>query len=143
VSGVGDLLTQIAKCCKPVPGEEIVGYITRGRGIVIHRNSCTHVKKALKDKPERLIPVSWEGEATNAYSVDLRITAMDRKSLLKDITTVLANEHASITDLSTRRDNEQIELWIEVELSQIEDLNRVMTLIKQLPNIFSVERKSH
>ncbi len=143
VSGVGDLLTQIAKCCKPVPGEEIVGYITQGRGIVIHRQSCTHIKKAHKDRPERLIPVSWEAEATNAYAVDLRIVAMDRKSLLKDITTILANEHASITDLSTHKRNEQVELWIEVELSQVDDLNRVITLIKQLPNIFTVERKTN
>jgi GTP pyrophosphokinase len=143
VSGVGDLLTQIAKCCKPVPGEEIVGYITKSRGIMIHRQSCTHVKKANVDRPERLIPVSWEGKATSSYAVDLRISAMDRKSLLKDITTILANEQASITDLSTHRKNEQVELWIEVELSQIDDLNRVMTLIRQLPNIFSVERKTN
>ena len=143
VSGVGDLLTQIAKCCKPVPGEDIVGYITQGRGIVIHRKSCTHAKKAQQDRPERLIPVSWEAEATNAYAVDLRIIAMDRKSLLKDITTILANEHASITDLSTRKDNEQVELWLEVELTQVDDLNRVITLIKQLPNIFTVERRTN
>ncbi|GAA0198589.1 GTP diphosphokinase [Kangiella japonica] len=143
VSGVGDLLTQIAKCCKPVPGEEIVGYITKSRGIMIHRKSCTHIKKANVGRPERLIPVSWEGKATSSYAVDLRISAMDRKSLLKDITTILANEQASITDLSTHRKNEQVELWIEVELSQIDDLNRVMTLIRQLPNIFSVERKTN
>ncbi|MBV35919.1 MAG: GTP diphosphokinase [Rickettsiales bacterium] len=143
VSGVGDLLTQIAKCCKPVPGEEIVGYVTKSRGIMIHRQSCTHVKKANVDRPERLIPVSWEGKATSSYAVDLRISAMDRRSLLKDITTILANEQASITDLSTHRKNEQVELWIEVELSQIDDLNRVMTLIRQLPNIFSVERKTN
>lgn len=120
-----------------------MGYITQGRGIVIHRQSCTHIKKANKDRPERLIPVSWEAEATNAYAVDLRIVAMDRKSLLKDITTILANEHASITDLSTHKRNEQVELWVEVELSQVDDLNRVMTLIKQLPNIFTVERKTN
>lgn len=143
VSGVGDLLTQIAKCCKPVPGEEIVGFITKSRGIMIHRKSCTHIKKANVDRPERLIPVSWEGKATSSYAVDLRISAMDRKSLLKDITTILANEQASITDLSTHRKNEQVELWVEVELSQIDDLNRVMTLIRQLPNIFSVERKTN
>ncbi|PXF63107.1 GTP diphosphokinase [Kangiella spongicola] len=143
VSGVGDLLTQIAKCCKPVPGEDIVGYITKGRGIMIHRKSCTHIKKANVGRPERLIPVRWEGEANNSYAVDLRISAMDRKSLLKDITTILANEQASITDLSTHRNNEQVELWVEVELSQIDDLNRVMTLIRQLPNIFSVERKTN
>ena len=143
VSGVGDLLTQIAKCCKPVPGEDIVGYITQGRGIVIHRETCTHVKKAHRDRPERLIPVSWEAEASNAYAVDLRIMAMDRKSLLKDITTVLANEQASITDLSTHKRNEQVELWVEVELSKVDDLNRVMTMIKQLPSIFSIERKTN
>lgn len=142
VSGVGDLLTQIGKCCKPVPGEDIVGYITRGRGIVIHRKSCTHIKKAEQDRPERLIPVNWEGEASNAYAVDLRIVALDRKSLLKDVTTVLANEHASITDLSTRRDNEQVELSLEVELGQVDDLNRVMTLLKQLPNVFNVDRRT-
>lgn len=141
VSGVGDLLTSIAKCCKPVPGEEIIGYITQGRGIVIHHKDCTHAKKALRDKPERIISVQWEAESTNAYAVDLVITAMDRKSLLKDITTILANENAGVTDLSTSKRGEQVQINIEVELSQLEDLQRVITLLKQLPNIFKVERR--
>ncbi|ACV26265.1 GTP diphosphokinase [Kangiella koreensis] len=141
VSGVGDLLTSIAKCCKPVPGEDIIGYVTQGRGIVIHLKDCTHAKKALRDKPERIIPVQWEAESTNAYAVDLVITAMDRKSLLKDITTILANENAGVTDLSTSKRGEQVQINIEVELSQLEDLQRVITLLKQLPNIFKVERR--
>ncbi len=141
VSGVGDLLTSIAKCCKPVPGEDIIGYVTQGRGIVIHLKDCTHARKALRDKPERIIPVQWEAESTNAYAVDLVITAMDRKSLLKDITTVLANENAGVTDLSTSKRNEQVQISIEIELSQLEDLQRIITLLKQLPNIFTVERR--
>ncbi|MBD3652477.1 GTP diphosphokinase [Kangiella sp.] len=141
VSGVGDLLTSIAKCCKPVPGEDIIGYITQGRGIVIHHKDCTHAKKALRDKPERIVPVQWEAESSNAYAVDLVIFAMDRKSLLKDITTVLANENAGVTDLSTSKRGEQVQINIEIELSQLEDLQRVITLLKQLPNIFKVERR--
>ncbi|MCW8856534.1 MAG: GTP diphosphokinase [Kangiella sp.] len=141
VSGVGDLLTSIAKCCKPVPGEDIIGYVTQGRGIVIHLKDCTHAKKALRDKPERIIPVQWEAESSNAYAVDLVIFAMDRKSLLKDITTVLANENAGVTDLSTSKRGEQVQINIEVELSQLEDLQRVITLLKQLPNIFKVQRR--
>lgn len=141
VSGVGDLLTSIAKCCKPVPGEDIIGYITQGRGIVIHHKDCTHAKKALRDKPERIIPVQWEAESSNAYSVDLVIFAMDRKSLLKDITTILANENAGVTDLSTSKRNEQVQINIEIELSQLEDLQRVITLLEQLPNVFKVERR--
>jgi len=85
--------------------------------------------------------VQWEAESTNAYAVDLVITALDRKSLLKDITTVLANENAGVTDLSTSKRGEQVQINIEVELSQLEDLQRVITLLKQLPNIFKVERR--
>ncbi|WP_417446795.1 GTP diphosphokinase [Kangiella sp.] len=141
VSGVGDLLTSIARCCKPVPGEDIIGYVTQGRGIVIHLKDCTHARKALRDKPERIIPVQWEAESTNAYAVDLVIVAMDRKSLLKDITTVLANENAGVTDLSTSKRNEQVQISIEIELSQLEDLQRIITLLKQLPNVLKVERR--
>ena len=141
VSGVDDLLTSIAKCCKPVPGEEIIGYITRGRGIVIHHKGCTHAKKALRDKPERIIPVQWEAESGNSYAVDLVIFAMDRKSLLKDVTTVLANENAGVTDLSTSKRNEQVLISIEIELLELENLQRIITLLEQLPNVFKVERR--
>ncbi len=140
VSGVGDLLTNIAKCCKPVPGESIIGYITQSRGIVIHSRDCIHAKKAIEQKPERIIPVEWEANSENNYSVDLVIHAFDRRGLLKDITTVLSNEDAAITDMNTHKANEQVTINLEVELSASEDLNRVLSLLKQLPNVFEVKR---
>ncbi|WP_251359366.1 GTP diphosphokinase [Kangiella sp. TOML190] len=141
VSGVGDLLTNIAKCCKPVPGEGIIGYITQGRGIVIHSKHCVHAKKALEQKPERVIPVEWQADSSNHYSVDLVIHAFDRRGLLKDITTVLSNEDAAITDMTTRKIKEQVVIHLEVELSAAKDLQRILSLLKQLPNIFEVARK--
>ncbi|MRX28395.1 GTP diphosphokinase [Kangiella sp. HZ709] len=140
VSGVDDLLTNIAKCCKPVPGESIIGYITQGRGIVIHRKECVHAKKALQQKPERIIEVNWEGDSANSYAVDLRINAFDRRGLLKDITTVLSNEGAAITDMTTHKNKEQVHINLEVELAASDDLQRILSLLKQLPNIFEVKR---
>ncbi|NVJ67374.1 MAG: GTP diphosphokinase [Gammaproteobacteria bacterium] len=141
VSGVGDLLTSIAKCCKPVPGEPIVGYISKGRGIMIHSQSCTHAKKALAEKSERILPVEWEAQSGNHYAVDLTIQAFDRRALLKDITTVLSNEKAAITDMATRKSHEQVTINLEVELSAAEDLQRIISLLKQLPNVFEVVRR--
>ena len=141
VSGVGDLLTNIAKCCKPVPGEAIIGYITQGRGIVIHSADCSHAKRALKDKPERVLPVEWDSASKNNYAVDVQIQAFDRRGLLKDITTVLSNEDASITELTTRKHNEQVIISMEVELKELDDLQRIMSLLKQQPNIYTVERR--
>ncbi len=140
VSGVDDLLTNIAKCCKPVPGESIIGYITQGRGIVIHRKECVHAKKAVQQKPERIIEVNWEGDSANTYAVDLRILAFDRRGLLKDITTVLSNEGAAITDMTTHKNKEQVHINLEVELAASDDLQRILSLLKQLPNIFEVKR---
>ncbi len=140
VSGVGDLLTNIAKCCKPVPGESIIGYITQGRGIVIHSKECVHAKKALEQKPERVIDVDWEGDSANNYAVDLTIHAFDRRGLLKDVTTVLSNEDAAITDMNTHKNKEQVTINLEVELAASEDLQRILSLLKQLPNIFEVVR---
>ncbi|NVK22095.1 MAG: GTP diphosphokinase [Kangiellaceae bacterium] len=141
VSGVGDLLTSIAKCCKPVPGEAIIGYITQGRGIVIHSKSCTHAKKAINDKPERILPVEWEAESGNHYAVDLTIHAFDRRELLKDITTIISNEKAAITDMNTHKNHEKVVINLEVELSAIDDLHKVTSLLKQLPNVFEVVRR--
>ncbi len=141
VSGVGDLLTNIAKCCKPVPGESIIGYITQGRGIVIHSKECVHAKKALEQKPERVIDVDWEGDSANNYAVDLTIHAFDRRGLLKDVTTVLSNEDAAITDMNTHKNKEQVTINLEVELAASEDLQRILSLLKQLPNIFEVSRR--
>ncbi len=140
VSGVDDLLTNIAKCCKPVPGESIIGYITQGRGIVIHRKECVHAKKAVQQKPERIIEVNWEGDSANSYAVDLRILAFDRRGLLKDVTTVLSNEGAAITDMTTHKNKEQVHINLEVELAASDDLQRILSLLKQLPNIFEVKR---
>ncbi len=141
VSGVGDLLTNIAKCCKPVPGEPIIGYITQGRGIVIHSQSCTHAKNAIKNKPERIITVEWEAESGNHYAVDLIIHAFNRNALLKDITTVLSNEKAAITDMNTHKRHEKVVINLEVELSAADDLQKIIGLLKQLPNVFDVVRR--
>lgn len=141
VAGVGDLLTHIAKCCKPVPGESIIGYITKGRGVMIHSTQCSHSKRALRDNPERVIEVQWEEDSANHYTVDVKIVGFNRKGLLKDITTVLANEGASITDMVSHKSGEQMNVMLEVELAKVDDYQKISRLIKQLPNIYSVERR--
>ncbi|MCK4708938.1 MAG: bifunctional (p)ppGpp synthetase/guanosine-3',5'-bis(diphosphate) 3'-pyrophosphohydrolase, partial [Gammaproteobacteria bacterium] len=108
VSGVGNLLTNIATCCKPVPGDEIIGFITRGKGISIHRKDCINIININEDDSVRLIEVDWGGEEADAYPVGLIINAIDRQGLLGDITTTLANEKINVIAVNSLSDkNEQ------------------------------------
>ena len=144
VSGVGDLLCNFARCCRPVPPEAISGYITQGRGVTIHREDCGNFLGLKQRSPERIIEVDWGESDTGTYPVDLRLRAFDRNGLLRDISTVLADEHANVIDLASHTDKKTMEtvMDISVEISDLPTLSTAITRLEQLANVISVRRKA-
>ena len=144
VSGVGDLMCNFARCCRPVPPEPIVGYITQGRGVSIHRQDCGNFLGLNQRSPERVLETSWGDSETGSYPVDLTLHAFDRSGLIRDITGVLADEDANVLDLKSHTDTESMQVIMELSL-EIRDLPTLSTAInrlEQLPNVVSVRRKA-
>jgi len=143
VRGVGDLLTRVAGCCHPLPGDPVVGYVTRGRGITIHRQDCPNILY-LVDR-ERLIEVEWGEELKQVFPVMIEVLAYDRTGLMRDITEIMAGERINITSASVTthpRDHTAV-ITATLEISSIEQLSRVLTRIERLPNVFEARRKAH
>lgn len=142
IYGVGNLMAHIAKCCKPVPGESIVGYVTLGRGVTIHSRNCGHLEQLGKQSRDRFIQVSWGTGETKCYPVDVHISSFDRRGLLKDITEILAKCNVNITAMNTlsNSSNSTADMKITLEVSGIEQLSQVLAKINQLPNIIEVNR---
>jgi len=142
ITGVGALMTVIAGCCQPVPGDQIIGFITQGRGVSIHRQDCLNVLQLKADEPERMVEVCWTSAETNFYQVELIISAYDRTGLLRDVMTVLANDGISTTSVNTQSDYEEsmANIQLQVEVESIEQLGKLMTKVKSLPNVISVRR---
>ncbi len=144
VSGVGDLMCNFARCCRPVPPEEIAGYITQGRGVTIHRRDCGNFLGLNRRHPERIIEVGW-GEAENeCYPVELSVHAYDRSGLLRDMTQVLADENANIIDLQSRTDKRTHEtvIRVEIEIRDLPTLSTTITRLEQIANVISVRRQT-
>jgi len=140
IAGVGNLLTALGKCCRPLPGDDIIGYITRGRGVTIHRRDCPNVL-ARPDK-ERLIEVSWGASERQTYPVDIEVVAYDRGGLLRDIASVVADEAVSISAVNVRtekKDNTAV-LTATLEIAEIAQLSRILTRIYSLPNVLEARR---
>ena len=141
IYGVGDLLTRVAKCCGPLPGDEISGFITSGRGVTIHRQDCGSLLRLKAQYPGRVLQVSWGGEPTDVYSVPIRVRAYDRSGLLSDITATIDRQGLSISSLNSGevRDG-KVEAKVGVEVKSIEDLRLLITRLRNIPNVIDVER---
>ena len=144
VSGIGDLLSNFARCCGPVPPEAITGYITQGRGVSIHRADCGNVLGLGRRHPERIIEVSWGASDTAAYPADLLLLAYDRTALIRDIGLVLAEEDISIIDLQSHTDKaaNEVRMNVSVEVRDLPTLSATITKLEQLPNVISVKRRT-
>jgi GTP pyrophosphokinase len=144
VSGVGDLMCKFARCCRPVPPEPIAGYITQGRGVSIHRQDCGNFLGLNQRHPERIIAVDWGTSESATYPVELRITAFDRTGLIRDISTVLADEAASVIDLSSHTDRRSMQtiMDITIEIRDLPTLSTAIARLEQLPNVISVKRRA-
>ena len=142
IQGVGNLLTNLARCCKPAPGDPIRGFITQGRGVTIHRSDCRNVLNVPEHKRARLIEVEW-GNAGRTFPVDVEVRAFDRQGLLRDISAVLANEKVNVISLDTRTNpkDHSARFQFTMEVGNTSQLSRVLSRINQLPNVMEARRR--
>ena len=145
VMGVGDLLTSLATCCKPVNGDPIVGYVTRGRGITVHRRDCANALRHHGETDERLIEVSWGAQTGRTFPVDVEVIAYERSGLLRDITSLLANERINVIAVNTLTDKTQhvARMVFTLEVPDLNTLARLLAALDQIPNVAEVRRKTH
>jgi guanosine-3',5'-bis(diphosphate) 3'-pyrophosphohydrolase len=137
ILGLKGLLTNLARCCKPVPGDPIVGYITRGRGATIHRQDCPNVLR-IKDT-ERLVQVSW-GQAKQTYPVSIRIRAYDRDGLMRDVSTLVSNEGINMSSIQVSTKNSLATFDLVMGVTDISQLSRVLNRLEALPNVLEARR---
>ena len=137
ILGLKGLLTTMARCCNPAPGDDIVGYITRGRGATIHRQDCPNILR-IQDR-ERLVRVSW-GEAKNTYPVPVRVKAYDRNGLMKDVATLIADEGINMTGINVDVNRNLAVLDLTLEVPDIAKLSRVLDRLENLPNVMAAQR---
>jgi len=142
IEGVGNLLTQLARCCQPVPGEPIAGYLTRGRGVSIHRADCPGLQRLSANHPERIVAVEWGRRDTGSYSVDILIRAVDRKWLLKDITNLIAESDVNVLATASRVDESKghAELRFTLRVSDFAQLGAVLGRLEAVPGVTQARR---
>ncbi|MHB2227719.1 RelA/SpoT family protein [Calditrichota bacterium LG24] len=139
VHGMDDMLINFARCCQPVPGDRIIGYLTRGRGITIHRTDCKNMVELYKEK-ERIIDVEWDTEGDQKFQVQLSIVGEDRKNLLKDITTVIAKLDINIFNASFHVEEMYARGVLDIEVKNLQHLTKIINAIRKINGVFSVER---
>jgi GTP pyrophosphokinase len=142
IHGVGNLLTQFAQCCKPVPGDAIVGFITINSGISIHKRSCSNILSLPADKHQRLIEVDWGQQAGSVYPVEVSMTAYDRTGLMQDISTILANLKVNLLNINsnTNRDEQIVHTRMTIEIHSVDELVAIIDKLSLLPNVQEVRR---
>lgn len=138
VKGLDDILVRFANCCHPLPGEHVVGFITRGRGVSIHKHNCRHILDA---DPERLVEVTWEPSKQDVYLARLKVTAVDKKGILANISSIMAQKDANIiqAEVKTTMDKKGISLFT-IEVENFEQLQDIMGAIKRVRDVLFVER---
>ena len=142
IEGVGNLMTQMAQCCHPVPGDDIRGYVTIGRGVTVHRSDCENLLHLAAVESRRVLQVSWGRRPGKLYPVEMVISAYDRTGLLSDVSALLANEKVNVVAVNTRSDqgDNTASMSLTVEVDSLERLARVMNKIEQLPNVVKTRR---
>ncbi len=140
VEGVDDVLVTLARCCSPVPRDDIMGFVTRGRGISVHRTDCPNAD-SLRSEPDRLVPVRWNTQTPSTFRVTIDVEAFDRKHLLRDITTVLGDEFVSIlgANVTTKKDRVAL-LRFTFELADITHLDHVLRQVKRVESVYDAYR---
>ena len=140
VEGIDNCLVKLSKCCNPLPGDEIIGYITKGRGVSVHRKDCVNVKDLLTEE-NRIIDVKWYEETKEHYNVSIEVLANDRKGLLVDILNTIKETKANLMGVSTKTTKERIAIMdIDIEVENIEELNKVIRNIKKVDSVYEVRR---
>jgi GTP pyrophosphokinase len=138
VVGVDKLLTVPAKCCKPAPPDPIVGFVSRGRGVTIHRKGCANVARL---NAERLVSADWGASPDATFPVDIAIEADDRTGLLRDITEILSRERINVTATNTASRNAAARMLLTIEINNLDQLNRVLALLRVVPGVAHAGRR--
>jgi GTP pyrophosphokinase len=142
VRGAPDILVKLAKCCTPVPGDDITGFVTRGQGVSVHRSSCTNVE-SLQREPDRLIEVEWAPNAKSIFLVQIQVEALDRSGLLSDVTRVLSEHHVNILSASVNTTSHRLALSRFVfEMTDVVQLERVLNAVRRIDAVYDVYRVS-
>ena len=145
IAGVGNLLTTIANCCKPVPGDAIMGFITLTRGVSVHRQDCLNIMNMAERDRQRIIEVNWSGNSENTYPVDIFIEAVDRSGLLSEVVMVLRNENVNLGNISSQIDKNthSVNMAMTIDIPRLDLLGRILDKISQLPNVLDVRRQKN
>jgi GTP pyrophosphokinase len=140
--GTGGLLVNMARCCKPVPGDAIVGFVTRGRGVTVHRADCVNIQNMNGDS-ERVIEVAW-GKASQEqrYSVAIEIVAYDREGLMLDISTVMADEKVNMSSVNVAVKQNIATFNLTIEIGDMQKLTRILTRLESIPSVTEARRRS-
>src|SRR5262249_19321932 len=139
VHGVEDVLVRLAKCCTPVPGDPIVGYISLGKGITIHRGDCPNVKALMKN-PERFTAVDWDGGASQSFRVQIAVDAWDRPRLLEDVARTFAEHGANIVAYGGTTEDQLAKNWYTAEVGDINELRALLTALRSIDSVFDAYR---
>ena len=141
VKGIDNCLVKLSKCCNPLPGDEIIGYITKGRGVSVHRTDCTNVKDLLEEE-NRMIDVYWVDDINGSYNVEIEILATDRTGLLKDVIKQVENAKLKLVGVNSKTTKENIAVIdISIDLENIDTLNKLINSLKNIESVYEVTRK--
>ncbi|HEU0187340.1 MAG TPA: ACT domain-containing protein, partial [Gallionellaceae bacterium] len=141
VEGVGNLMTKMAKCCKPAPPDAIVGYVTRDHGVTIHRKDCSAILRMPESRRERVMGAQWGGKHNEVFSVDIEVVAYDRQGLLRDISDLFAREKVNVTRVNSLSKLNQAFMQFSIEIADLQQLSRLLALLHQVPNVISAKRQ--
>ena len=142
IEGVGNLLTTMARCCQPVPGDPVVGYVTRGRGVTIHREDCSNALRWQSEENPRLLQVNWGRAPAVNYPVELLIKAFDRRELIRDISAMLSASDVSITDISSHldEDHDEVSIRLNARIGSYEQLSELLSRLRNVRNVTEARR---
>ena len=140
VKGIDNCLVKLSKCCNPLPGDEIVGYITKGRGVSVHRKDCTNIKNLISEE-NRMIDVEWYNENKESYQSDIEVRSNDRAGLLLDILKELGTTKAKILGVNTKTTKERIAIIeITLEIDSLDELNKAIKVLRKVNSVYEVRR---
>ncbi|MBK8285854.1 MAG: bifunctional (p)ppGpp synthetase/guanosine-3',5'-bis(diphosphate) 3'-pyrophosphohydrolase [Ahniella sp.] len=144
IEGIGNLLTQMARCCQPIPGDPIIGYLTRGKGVSIHRQGCASFENLIRRDPDRCMEVAWGHRAEFSYEIEILVRGYDRKGLLKDVSSAISAADAHVIAASTRLDADHgiAEMHFAVRVSDFAQLSGLLNKVAGLPNVIEARRKA-
>src|SRR6185312_16412488 len=142
IEGIGNLLTTLARCCQPLPGDPVRGFITRGRGVSVHRADCASLARLARRDPDRVIEVNWGKASAQAYEVDIELRGYDRKGLQKDVTGTISNANIPIIASSSRADarSGEVEMRFALRVRDFEQLSTLLDRLLALPNVLEARR---